>query len=79
MHCLPLNPGFLCFSKTDYNCPECNHLHEGSETSEALEKSKRGYVFRNCEKCGKRLVIAPDYKGDLLVQMKEKKFKLKMR
>lgn len=72
MTCISLPNGIICIAKTEYTCPKCNHIHEGSQVAERLETSKRGYLFRTCQGCGERLVVASNIRGDLQAWLRVK-------
>lgn len=63
-----IGKGFLLqMCDTKFICPICERPDDGEDFSEALNKSKRGYIYRNCKGCKRKLFITSDIKGDLVV------------
>ena len=75
--CIPIQVkdgyGFLCLSKTDFNCPVCDHLHTEADYMKRLKKSKDGVMSMHCKGCKTYLVITNGYNGDTEVWVKNKK------
>lgn len=65
MTCIPIKDGIICLAKTDFNCPACGYEYTDNKYSERIQKSKRGYIYLNCEKCGTRIGISANYKSEI--------------
>jgi len=65
-------PGFhLDCCDDEFNCPKCTCFHSGKDYEIKLEKSKKGYIYMKCRGCKTMLGISSDYKGDVVVWLKE--------
>ena len=57
----------LCCGNTEFVCPICKRPDDGDDFANALSKSKRGFIYRNCKGCNRKLFITSDMCGDLVV------------
>ncbi len=64
MTCIPIKNGFLCISRTDFNCPYCDTGYNDNDDKyyNRMYKNKKGYTTEKCS-CGKKFGIAADYTG----------------
>lgn len=62
-----INKGFLKISKTDFNCPKCDKLHEEKDYYKRLYKSKGGLISIRCKLCNQKIFITSDYQGDISI------------
>jgi hypothetical protein len=63
-----MNKAILCCYETEVTCPCCGRIDDGEKWSEALDKSRRGYIYRNCPGCHRKLFICSDMTGDLVAE-----------
>jgi phage FluMu protein Com len=71
-----MNKAIICCYETEVTCPHCSRVDNGEAWEEALQKSKRGYIYRKCPGCGRKLFITSDMTGDLVAsEITEKKLR----
>lgn len=66
-YALKVPGGLLSMYETAFVCPICERPDDGVEFSEALHKSKRGYVYKKCKGCKRKLFVCCHINGDLFV------------
>lgn len=66
------NNGFLTINDVDFKCPRCGHQHIESDYDKRLEKAEEMHIYINCKnrKCGVKIGLATNYKGDVVVWLK---------
>ncbi len=66
------NGGYLTMSDVDFKCPKCQHQHIESDYEKRLQKAEEMYIYVNCKnrKCGVKIGVATNYKGDVVAWLK---------
>lgn len=61
--------------ETDFQCPECKEKYGEDFYYKALQKSKYGIIYRTCKRCGIKMGISSDMRGDVIVWDKTTEWK----
>jgi len=63
--------GFMCMVETDFKCPKCGYLHHEKDYYPKMQKKGDDLVYIKCKGCKTKLGVAPDFKGDIHVWIKD--------
>ena len=74
---IELNNGFITLSDTNFKCPRCQFEHGDKDYYKRLYNSKRGFIYKSCNGCKIKLGISVDYKGDVVVWLKDEEITTK--
>ena len=68
MSCIEIENGFICFSKTNFSCPECGKEYndDNDKYLNRCNKNKSFCTTVKCESCGNNFGVTYDYKGDMV-------------
>ena len=69
--------GILSMVEVDFKCPKCECPHSESDYYDRLYKSKHGLIYKQCKGCKTKLGITTDFKGDVVIWLKEDEKKVK--
>jgi hypothetical protein len=62
--------GFISLVNVDFKCPSCQEAYTEDWYYKALYNSKHGVIYKTCRRCGERLGISSDIRGDTVVWLK---------
>jgi hypothetical protein len=63
--------GILTMVETDFNCPNCQQEYSEDFYYKALFKNEKGLIYKKCRKCGSKMGITTDIRGDVKVWLKQ--------
>jgi len=61
---------------TDAVCPSCNNIHPEESYWKRLQKSKKGFIYKTCNRCKGVMGITTDIKCDVQTWLKSEEKKL---
>lgn len=67
---LSIPGGTISIVDTDFRCPACQERYDQEWYYKALYNSKWGFIYKTCRRCGERLGISSNIRGDTVVWLK---------